>query len=107
MKIQLAVKNQGHIPSFKNKKRIARNRLITDPKTRKWMDGCIQSFESQLFLKSQTIAGVTSMVAPPLSLIVSSLPLDDSRQWISELLIVSEVVPRGEEGAEITIEKIL
>ena len=110
MKIELAVKNHGHVPSFKNKKRIVRmgkkTALITRPDVRKWMDSVIQDFESQLFCVSQTGAGATSMVAPPRSLIVSSLPLDDSRQWISELLIVDADVAHGEEGAHITITEI-
>lgn len=110
MKIELAVKNHGHVPSFKNKKRIARIKnkpaLITRPDIRKWMDDVIHDFVSQLFCASQIGGGETSTVALPPSLIVSSLPLDDSREWISELLITDADVNPGEEGAHIIITEI-
>lgn len=107
MKIVLSVKQQGHVPSFKNKKRVTKKfGLITHPKIKRWMEQCIQSFESQLFIESRTIAGVILTGPPPLSLIASSLPLDDSRQWIPELHIYCEEVKPGEEGATIIIEKI-
>lgn len=104
MKIVLVVKNRGHTPSFKNHKRVCRNRLITRPVVKKWMDQVIQDFESQLFCATQIGEGGTLTAAPPRSLIVSSLPLDDSRQWIAELRITDQDVPVGEEGAVITIE---
>jgi len=106
MKIVLDVKNQGHVPSFKNKKRIMRNHLVTEPKTKRWMQGCIDSFESQLFIASRITGGETLTVPPPRSLIVSSLPLDDSRQWIPAIHIYCLPCKKGEEGATIIIEEI-
>lgn len=110
MKIELAVRNRGPVPSFKNKKRIARLKgkpaLITKPEVREWMDEVIRDFESQLFSATQIAGGETLMAPPPPSLIVSSLPLDDSRDWISELLIVDADVAPGDEGAHITIQEI-
>lgn len=110
MKIVLNVKHLGHVPSFKNKKRIrvAKGKPIsfTEAKTRRWMDRVIQSFESQLFCATQTIGDVTLTVPCPHSLIVSSLPLDDSRQWIAELHVSALDVDRTEEGATIIIEPL-
>lgn len=107
MKIELAVRQRGHVPSFKNKKRVTRHGgLITDPKTKRWMDQVIQDFESQLFCATRISGGATLTGPRPHFLIVSSLPLDDSRQWISELLICDADVAPGEEGAVVTIEQI-
>lgn len=107
MKISLAVRQQGHVPSFKNKKRSSRKgHIYTEPKTKKWMDQCIHNFVSQLFIASRITEGGTLTVPPPRSLIASSLPLDDSRQWIPELHSLCEIVPKGEEGAIILIEKL-
>lgn len=110
MKIVLSVRHRGHVPSFKNKKRVrvqkGRPIVFTQANVKKWMDEVIQDFESQLFCATQTTGDVTLTVPRPRSSIVSSLPLDDSRQWISQLLIVDDNVPVGEEGAIITIEEI-
>lgn len=106
MKIELAVKHLGHVPSFKNSKMIARGRLITDPKKQKWMEACIRSFESQLFCIAQIGGGGTLTAPPAPSLIASSLPQDDSRQWIPRLEIADREVEKGLEGATIIIESI-
>lgn len=112
MKIELAVKNQGHVPSFKTQKRAGLHRVTGKPfvvskkEIREWMERCTQSFESQLFSASLITAGGTLMEPRPLSSIVSSLPLDDSRQWIPELHIYCQEVSKGEEGAIIIIEQI-
>lgn len=112
MKIELAVRNQGHVPSFKNCKRVVHNRttkkpfLATKPEVKGWMQRCIQSFESQLFCATLTADAGTLTAARPRSLIVSSRPLDDSRQWISQLTVLAEDVDAGNEGATIIIEEI-
>jgi len=106
MKIVLEVRNQGHVPSFKNKKRIMRNHLVTEPKTKRWMQRCTKCFESQLFCATQITGGETLTAPPPRSLIVSSLPLDDSRQWIPAIQIYSHPCSEGGEGATIIIEEI-
>ena len=107
MKITLAVRQQGHVPSFENKKRVTRQGgLITDPKTKAWMERCILGFESQLFCGSATIGGGMPTGLQQRFLIASSLPLDDSRQFIPELHVYCEEVAKGEEGAIIIIEKL-
>jgi len=106
MKIMLAVRQQGHVPSFKNNKMLAKGKLITDPAKQKWMERCIQSFESQLFCGSAITGGEMPTAPCPLSLTASLMPLDDSRQWIPELHVYCEEVKPGEEGAVIIIEKL-
>lgn len=111
-RIRLAVRQQGHVPAFKNKKRAIQDkrtgkmRTLTEPKVAEWMEQCIQSLESQLFLALATAAEGTLMGRSRQSWIASSLPLDDSRQWIPEQHIYCKDVTKGEEGAEIIIERI-
>lgn len=102
----------GDVPSFKNRKRaiLDRNtgkmRTLTEPHTKQWMERCIKSFESQLYSAMQTIAGGTLTAQQARSLIVSALPLDDSRAWIPEMHIHSIDVEIGEDGADVIIERI-
>jgi hypothetical protein len=110
--IRVAVRNQGHVPSFKNKKRVARNRstgksfLMTRKDIKQWMTRCIQSFVSQFTCLSVIGDEGTPTAPPPRCLIVSSLPLDDSVQWIPEIVIKTKQVHKGQEGAEIIIEPL-
>lgn len=105
MKIELVVKNQGSVISFKNNKMIAKGRLITDPKKQKWMRRCIQSFASQLSCITQTTyAGMLTERPAPSSTVL--FPLDDSWQWIPQLIVIAERCAKGDEGATITIEEI-
>jgi len=110
MKIALVVRNVGHVPSFKNNKRAildnGRMRTLTEPKTKKWMEQVTDAFASQLFSLTQTNDAVIPMAPCPPSLIVSSLPLDDSRQWLPEITIKCVEVEKGDEGATIIIEPI-
>ena len=96
----------GEVPSFKNSKMIARGRLITDPRKQRWMDQASALFESQLrsFIRAKGIPTLTG--EPLLASIASSVPLDDSRAWIAELSVNWRHVSKGQEGAEILIEKI-
>lgn len=81
-------------------------RTLTEPKARKKMDAIIQSFVSQSISDIQTRSAET-LTGPLLqSLIASLLPQNDSRQWISEHHVYTHDVDKGEEGAEIIIERI-
>ena len=111
MKITLSVKNNGAVPAFKNKKRAIQKangqlRTLTDPKTRSWMDKVTLSFVCQLSSITPTTTGETLTAQQLRSLIVSLMPLDDSRQWVSQLVISDTDVEPGQEGATITIQKI-
>jgi hypothetical protein len=101
-----------HVPSFKNCKRAildrknGKMRTLTDPKTRRQMDAIIQSFVSQSISDIQTRSAET-LTGPFLqSSIVSLLPQNDSRQWIPEHHVSTQDVDKGNEGAEIIIERI-
>jgi hypothetical protein len=110
--LQLVIRGLGHVPSFKNQKSIMRNHATgkpfigTKPERKEWMQKAIQSIESQLrsaFLTMPT--GTLTALSLP-SWIASSLPLDDSRQWIPEMEIKVELVEPGKEGAVIQIERL-
>lgn len=101
----------GAVPSFKNTKKIVRNRktgasfLITDPKKKKWMDQCIALFVHQLSCASLTRGGATSTDALP-RFLTASLPQDDCWQNVPELHVSVEKVEKGNEGCEILIEPL-
>jgi len=105
----LQVRGLGHVPSFKNRKRAildrntGKQRTLTEPATKQWMDRCIQSFVSQLLCAAQTIVSGTIPGRSKLFSIVSSLPWDDSRQWIPEIHVLTVEVDKGDEGADIHI----
>lgn len=114
LKLRLLVEGVGHIVSFKNSKQItrfgkgenARHGLITSKPKKKQMDAIIQSFVSQLTCWFQTNEIEMETAQHQLSLIASYLPLDDSLKWIPEICVCSRRVSKGNEGAEITIERI-
>ena len=111
MALTLRIQGCGNIVSFKNSKMICapkgrRPMLITDPKKQRRMDSCIRSIVSQLNSLYQTAAEGTETGCSLHSWIASSMPLDDSRQWIPEMSLTFREVPDGEEGAIITIQKL-
>jgi len=112
MKIELAVKNQGHVPSFKTQKKAAIHKetgmpfVVSKKETKQWMKRCIQNFESQLLLLTLTTGDATLTAPCPPSSIASSLPQDDSRQWLPEIVVRCIEVEPGYEGATIIIEPI-
>lgn len=106
--VRLVLRGQGHVPSFKNGKMIlwSQRRTMTKPEVQKWMTRAVESFASQLRCALATNATGTTTAPIPLSLIASSLPLDDSRKWIPEHCVKTQLVARGEEGADILIERV-
>lgn len=94
----------GPVPSFKNGKLLSRGRLITDPKKQKWMRRAVSNIMSQLVSLAMTTGDETSTVRQRLSLIVSSLPADDSCKFISKITIQHYKGPRA--GAVIMIEPL-
>ncbi len=79
---------------------------MTKPETQHWMDAVILSFESQLrsALAMRGIATTTGLSA--LSQIASLLPLDDSRKWMPAHCVSTQLVPKGQEGCDVAIERI-
>ena len=80
---------------------------MTKPENQRWMEAAILSLESQLRSEFRT-RGIEITTEPTALLqIASLLPLDDSRKWIPEFSVKTQLVSKGEEGADITIEPIL
>lgn len=110
--LSITLQSLGHVPSFKNKKRVFTNKKIgksfigTRGDVKQWMEKAIRNIELQLRSHFLTTVGVTSTERLQPSLIASSVPLDDSRQWISELRILAVETNAGEENHEIIIERI-
>ncbi len=109
--VVLKVRGLGHIPSFKNKKQVAKRRngplfIMTRPEFQVWMERCVDSFESQLRSAYQTLEGGTLMARSLPSWIACVVPSNDSVLHIIEEHIKVEWVEPGEEGAVITIERL-
>lgn len=104
--IRLVIQGQGHVPSFKNGKMLARGRLITHPKKQAWMEKAAASIASQLISLYQTAEAETPTGVSLQSWIQSSMPLDDSLDWIGVPCGSWRTVKKGSEGAEVIIEKL-
>lgn len=106
-KIVLYLGGIGHVKGKKNNKLMARGRLITKPEYQDWIKYATRVIESQLPAVSQTTdAGIWTGAQQPCSTSSPILPEDDSWQWIPELVLRAEPVPKGQEGAVITIEQL-
>lgn len=106
-KISIPVQVETHIPSFKNCKRIYGKRLVTEKKVKERFNRIIRVIEYHLSSLFLTGGDVTRTGESLPSWIASSMPLDDSLDWIPESNGWKvRRVPKGEEGAIITIERI-
>lgn len=103
--IHLQISGMGHCPAFKNKKMIARGRLITQPKVRQWMAKATKAMCCQLKCLFQTTDAETSTGAWQQSAI-ASLPSDDNWKEIPLKVIRVRKVDKGHEGVLITLRKI-
>lgn len=101
--IRLVVRGLGHVPSFKNSKMLTRGKLITNPKRQKWMQQCTDSLSSQLLCAYRISEGGMQTGRSLHSWTALFLPPDDTVHHIPEIHIEVEVVPKGEEGANIEI----
>lgn len=79
--------------------------LITDPAVKRAMDQVSRAIESQLRSASATVNAETPTGAPPRSL-THLCPPDDAWAFIPELIVNSELVALGDEGADILIEML-
>jgi hypothetical protein len=113
--IALTITGMGHIISFKNKKRggIGRRKdgttfamAWTPRNVKEWMEQVIQHLESQLHGLFPIREGETVGECRKRLLTAQSLPLDDSLDWMITGQQSVKVVPKGQEGAIIVIEKI-
>ncbi len=94
----LQVQGLGHTPSFKNGKRL----FLTSKKNAQWMKACTASFVSQCISKCQTAGGAIS-TEDLRRFLTASLPLDDNWLNVPILIVTSEEVEPGEEGATVEI----
>jgi hypothetical protein len=105
-KLEIYIRGVGHIPSFKNSKMLTRGKIITKPAYQKQMKLITDAIESQL-RSALAMRGIGTTTGPiPPSRIASLLPLDDSRKWVTESYTNTRLVSKGNEGADITIERI-
>jgi hypothetical protein len=105
--ILISLRGIGHPPSFKNKKMLTRGKLITDPKKQQWMRAVKHSIESQLLSVFATKGIATGTAHTQPCKIASLVPLDDCLQWIPSHSVHTLWVSKGDEGADILIERIL
>jgi hypothetical protein len=103
--VTLRVRGCGNVANFKNRKRAVRGQLITEPKMKKRMQEIQRAIECALRSASATEGVATSMAARR-QFLTHSLPHDDCWTNIPELILSGELVPAGEEGCDITIERI-
>lgn len=107
--IVIEITGLGHVPSFKNSKQLfirnGKPRMATKPAYKKWMARCIRLIEFTLLSRFRIAAGAMLTGDSLPSWTASSVPFDDSVDWIPEILVTVERVPKGEEGATITIER--
>jgi hypothetical protein len=104
--VVLRVVGLGPVPAKKNSKMLTRGRLITKPEYQTWMKRCVQSFVSQYYSNTAMDVGGTVTVRSLRSWIASSLPEDDCWTIIPEINVEAIRVPKGQEGAVITIERL-
>jgi hypothetical protein len=109
--IILSLRQLGHVPSFKNQKRAildrasGKMRTMTKKETAAWMKTATAHLVFQLLSGYATGAGGT-VTAHSLRCLIASLPRDDAWQFIPQITITAIKVPKGEEGADITIIKL-
>lgn len=98
--LKLSVKGLGHVPAIKNSMF-----AIVKKKNREWKKRCVQNF---VFQSISIIPTNEQGTLTPQSLhsLTALLPLDDSWKDIPEHSVRCVKVPKGEEGAEILIERL-
>lgn len=105
-RVTLTVRGMGPVPAYKNSKLLCRGKLITKPEYKKWMEQCIRRFECQLTSSIATGDGEMETEEQRRSRIASSVPADDCWTAMAWGHIRGHLVPKGQEGATITIERL-
>ena len=96
----------GNIVTQKNHKMLSRGRLITDPKKQAIAKAITEGFVSQFLCGSATEGAGILTEAQRLSL-TALWPRDDCWTCVPELHVTARLVPKGQEGADITIEQLI
>jgi hypothetical protein len=100
--LRLTIRGLGHVPSFKN----SRVLFLTNPRNRAWMKKAAASIESQLRSAYRIDDHAMETGASLLCWIATRMPLDDSLDWIGVPCGNWRRVRKGEEGADILIERL-
>lgn len=109
--IHISIRGIGRPVSFKNRKRIwkdprsGRPFLGTEPRIKQWMKAAKDVIESELSSMCRTRHGSTTPECLR-RFAMSSLPLDDNWQVLEIGSVHTELVPKGQEGVMIVIERI-
>jgi hypothetical protein len=110
---KLSVVTGDHVPAFKNRKRAiidrftGKPRTLTEPSVKKRMERLENSIVCALYSSCQTPERVTDLEwLKRLQTALFGL-LDDSLAVIPEFSFGVRRVPKGQEGVEIEIERIL
>jgi hypothetical protein len=103
--LTLKIRGCGNVAAFKNAKRISGDRLITDRGMKARMQAIQRALESELRSASTLGIAETSMAARR-QFLTLFVPRDDCWTNIPELIVTGELVADGEEGFDITIERL-
>lgn len=105
--VSLKIRGLGHIPSKKNHHFPLQNGgLGLDAEIKERMERITRALLCELLSLCQTTGSVTQTGCSRLSSIASRMPVKDSWQWIPEITVSCKMVPKGEEGCDVTIETI-
>lgn len=110
--LKLTIQGLGPVPSFKNTKQIVWNKrtrrpmIITDPKKKRWMDAACHSFESQLRILFPITEGETHGEWLKRLQTACVLPQDDCWEQMLPGEQGVELVPKGQEGCIVALERI-
>jgi hypothetical protein len=105
----LRIRGIGDLCSFKNHRRAIRRGkslgLITDPKIKRRQEALKDAIVCELRRVSALDTAATSTASPAVSSTLS-LPQDDCWTQVPELIVTGELVAPGEEGCDITVERL-
>jgi Fe-S-cluster formation regulator IscX/YfhJ len=106
--VVIRIEGIGPVPSFKNRKRISGDRLVTAKRVKEWMQNAERIIALQLLSAFPTTDPATVTAASLRSWIVSSTPEDDSRAFLTACcsLFTERLVSREEAGACLFIDRI-
>lgn len=105
-KLTLEIKGLGHVPSFKNRKRICGKRLVVQKDIGERMDRMVRALEFALLSSFRTTVEGTWTAQQLRSWMRSFVPEDDCWKFVAEVHLTSAKCMKGQEGCVITIERI-
>ena len=105
--LTIHLRGLGHVPGFKNRKRICGKRLVTDEKAKAWMNAAVLAIRAALVSCSPISASETSTTAGGRSrTFLSVLPADDRWTCLAEERNTGELCAAGDEGAVVEVRML-